>query len=70
MFASTGKDHLAICNFDGTKKIDKKMGSGKVVSQCSAAWINDPKYKNDVITGGADGNLYHWTGNKVNGKPV
>ena len=69
-FASAGKDHLAICNFDGTKKIDKKNASGKVVSQCSAAWIDDPKYPNDIITGGADGTLYHWTGNKAGGKGV
>ena len=67
-FATAGKDHLALCDYDGGKKITKKMGQGKVTSQCAAAWINDPKFPNDLVTGGADGCLYHWTGNKINGK--
>lgn len=69
-FATAGKDHLALCDYDGGKKITKKMGQGKVTSQCAAAWIHDPKYSNDLITGGADGMLYHWTGNKINGKGI
>ena len=33
-FATAGKDHLAFCEYDGGKKISKKMGSasGKVQS--------------------------------------
>lgn len=71
-FATAGKDHLALCDFDGSKKISKKMGTmpGKPESQCSAAWINDPKFGNDLITGGANGSLYHWSGGKVQGKGI
>ena len=70
-FATAGKDHLALCEYDGGKKITKKMGSmSKPASQCCAAWVNDPKFSNDIITGGSDGNLYHWSGGKVNGKPI
>ena len=39
-FATAGKDHMAICVYDGKKSIKIQKGKGKVESQCSAAWIN------------------------------
>ena len=67
-FATAGKDHVAMCVFDGKKavKMSKgKAGKGKVVSQSSAAYLNDKKYSNQMITGGSDGSVYHWTGDSV-----
>lgn len=61
-FACTGKDHLLIGEYDGKKSIKKNQS--KEGSHCSAAWIHDSKFPNDLITGGADGKLYHWTGHK------
>lgn len=64
LFATAGKDHVAICTLDG-KKVTMKKGKskgGKIESQSSAAWIDDPKFKADVITGGSDGKVYHWSG--------
>jgi len=45
-----------------------KAGKGKIESQCSAAWLNDKKYANQIITGGSDGCVYHWTGDSVTKK--
>lgn len=70
-FATAGKDHVAICDFDGKKacKMTKgKAGKGKIESQCSAAFLNDKKYSNMIITGGSDGCVYHWTGDSVTKK--
>jgi WD40 repeat protein len=71
-FATAGKDHVAICVFDGAKacKLTKgKAGKGgKIESQCSAAFLNDKKYSNHIITGGSDGCVYHWTGDSVTKK--
>lgn len=69
-FATAGAKHMSICEFDGAKTISKKAGTGTTESQCSAAWINDQKYPDDVITGGNDGKIYHWTNNKINGKAI
>lgn len=52
-----------------TCKLTKgKAGKGKIESQCSAAWLNDKKYANQIITGGSDGCVYHWTGDSVTKK--
>lgn len=69
-FATAGAKHMSICEFDGAKTIKKQAGTGTTESQCSAAWINNQKFSDDIITGGNDGKLYHWTNNKLNGKAV
>jgi hypothetical protein len=64
LFATAGKDHIAICTLNGktvTMKKGKSKG-GKIESQCSAAWFNNAKFKNDCLTGGSDGKVYHWSG--------
>jgi len=68
VFATAGKDHVMVCTYDGKDKVagvKGKAGGGKIESQCSAAWINDPKYVKDIITGGSDGKIYHWSGDAV-----
>jgi WD40 repeat protein len=71
-FATAGKDHVALCVFDGKKSVKMSKGKagkgGKIESQCSAAWLNDKKYSNHIITGGSDGCVYHWTGDSVTKK--
>jgi len=57
LFATAGKDHVAICTISGnsvTKKVGKSKG-GKIESQCSAAWINSTSHKNVLLSGGSDG---------------
>jgi hypothetical protein len=42
LFATAGKDHIAICTVK-SNTVDKKVGKskgGKIESQCSAAWVN------------------------------
>jgi len=54
MFATSGKDHVAICTVE-KDKITKKMGSskgGKMQSHCSVAWANDDANKNVFFSGG------------------
>jgi hypothetical protein len=63
VFATTGKDHVIFCTVTGDKikKIRGKAAkAGEGVSHCAAAWINDPEAGGVLITGGADGKLYHW----------
>lgn len=54
-FATAGKDHMVLCTYEGGKKITMKKGKagkgGKLESQCSVAFSNDPARKNDVLTG-------------------
>lgn len=57
LFATAGKDHVALCTVKGSS-IEKKVGKskgGKITSQCSAAWINNAQYKNVLLSGGSDG---------------
>lgn len=67
-FATAGKDHVIFCNLKGDK-IDKTKGKagkdGKIESQCSAAWVMDPKYKGSLLTGGSDGCVYIWSGDQA-----
>jgi hypothetical protein len=64
-FATVGKDHLCICNIDGDK-VSKKQGKAKdKVSHCSVAFFTDSKYSSQCLTGGADGNVYHWNNDSV-----
>jgi len=44
-------------------KIEKS--TGKTISHCAVAWLSDGKFSGQTITGGADGNLYHWIGVKA-----
>jgi WD40 repeat protein len=66
VFATAGKDHVAICTFDGKDKIKNVKGKpgkgGKIESQCSASFANDPKHKGVLFTGGSDGKVYVWKG--------
>ena len=72
VFATAGKDHVAICTFDGKDKIKNVKGKpgkgGKIESQCSASFANDPKYKGTLFTGGSDGKVYVWKGDQVEAK--
>jgi WD40 repeat protein len=63
IFASVGKDHLMICTFDGKNSVKAVKGKPKdTISYTTAAWLNDVKYKDLILTAGADGNLYVWKG--------
>lgn len=65
LFATAGKDHVAMCTLSGNTITVKKGKAGKggsIESQCSAAWVNNPAHKNALLTGGSDGKIYHWTG--------
>ena len=67
-FATAGKDHLAICNLTDETSVTKTMGKakdGKIESQCSAAWVNDPAHKDSILTGASDGKVYHWKNGSV-----
>ena len=67
-FATAGKDHLAICSLKDESTVTKTMGKakgGKIESQCSAAWINDPAHKDSILTGASDGKVYHWKNGDV-----
>ena len=65
VLAVVGKDLLVYITFNGNKA-DRKVGSikggGKTVSHSSVTFIPDPKYKDDMISGGSDGQLYLWQG--------
>ena len=68
LFATAGKDHMCLYTFDGSKKITQKKGKakgGKIESQCSVSFSNDPKNKAHCFTGGSDGKVYHWQGDSV-----
>jgi len=67
VFATAGKDHVMICSLL-KDKVDKKKGKtkgGKIESQCSVAWIDDSKFAQDCLTGGSDGQVYHWSGDAL-----
>ena len=68
LFATAGKDHMMLCNFDGTKTIKGTKGKskgGKVESQCAVAFPSNAQYKADCFTGGSDGKIYHWKNDEV-----
>ena len=68
VFATAGKDHVMIVTMGDDKKckgVKGKAKGGKIESQCSAAFLNDPKYSKHIITGGSDGKVYHWEGDSV-----
>jgi hypothetical protein len=63
VFASVGKDHLMVCTFDGKSSVKAVKGKSKdTISHTAAAWLNDIKYKDLILTAGADGNVYVWKG--------
>lgn len=67
-FATAGAKHVMVCTLN-KDKIDKKKGKGSkgkdVTNQCSAAWIPDEKYKEHLVTGDANGDVIHWTGDSI-----
>ena len=67
-FATAGKDHMALCVYDGAKSVKMtkgKAGKGKIESQCSAAFSNDPAHKNAVFTGSSGGEVVHWVNGEI-----
>ena len=71
VFATAGKDHLAICTLTGdgkAAKLDKKMGKGKggtVESQCAAAWSASEATKDTIFSGSSSGEVVQWTGGSI-----
>lgn len=67
-FATAGKDHMALCVYDGQKTIKKTMGKagkGKIESQCAVAFSNDPAHSASVLTGSSAGEVVHWTNGEI-----
>lgn len=71
-FATAGKDHLAMCVYDGAKSIKLTKGkagkSGKIESQCSAAFSSSPEHKGACFTGSSSGEIVHWTNGEITKK--
>lgn len=67
LFATAGKDHMALCTYDGAKaiKMTKGSSSGNIQSQCSISFSTNPNFKDTCFTGGSDGLIYQWSGNTV-----
>jgi WD40 repeat protein len=64
LFGTAGKDHITMNTIGPdmrVKMVKGKSKGGNIESQCAVAWFNDKKYVNDVISGGSDGKLYHWS---------
>jgi len=68
-FATAGKDHMALCVYDGKKTVKATKGKagkgGKIESQCSAAFSSDPAHKNACFTGSSGGQVVHWVNGEV-----
>lgn len=63
VFATAGKDHMALCSIDGDK-CSKKMGKGKggkVESQAAIAWSSDKT----CFTGSSAGQIVQWSGDDI-----
>jgi WD40 repeat protein len=68
LFGTAGKDHVTMCTLGADNKVKMVKGKakgGNIESQCAVAWVNDKSKPNDVITGGSDGKVYHWSGDSV-----
>ena len=52
-----------ICTLDGKNSVKAVKGKSKdTISHTAAAWLNDSKYNDIILTAGADGNVYVWKG--------
>lgn len=66
-FASVGKDHLIVCNFDKDKaSVSKKNGQMKDRFSISAvAWSKNKDNKGTLWTGGSNGKVQSWSGTSI-----
>jgi len=63
-FCSAGKGHLAGYKVNGGKLASPQKAPSKEIGKAnmtSVSWLKDKKNNGQMITGGSDGYVYHWS---------